>query len=147
MHLLWFINTLHRNATLITYRHIRRLMPSYRFVLGITLFTVLFTVVGMASGGISPTQQYAWPLSAFSGLFNMYVFMLAWCYTPVGNEYTGISLDTNNLEMQGERVAHSALAEIDLQSRTTLSMFKPSEFPLLHLWFVALMADSYANSI
>ena len=52
-------------------RYIKRLLPSYRFVLGITVFTVGATLIAMATGGLSPTQQHAWPLAAFSGLYNM----------------------------------------------------------------------------
>jgi hypothetical protein len=52
-------------------RHIARLLPAYRFVMGITLFTVFGTVIGMATGTLSPSQSKAWPLAAFSGLYNM----------------------------------------------------------------------------
>jgi hypothetical protein len=39
--------------------------------MGITLFTVFGTVLGMATGTLSPSQSKAWPLAAFSGLYNM----------------------------------------------------------------------------
>jgi hypothetical protein len=46
-------------------------MPGYRFVLAITVVTVIGTLVGMATGDLAPGQPEAWPLATFLGLYNM----------------------------------------------------------------------------
>jgi hypothetical protein len=30
--------------------------------------------------------------------------MLAWCYTPKGNEYSGVSVGDGNMELQGTMI-------------------------------------------
>eukprot|EP00611_Tribonema_gayanum_P012231 TRINITY_DN22864_c0_g1_i1.p1 TRINITY_DN22864_c0_g1~~TRINITY_DN22864_c0_g1_i1.p1 ORF type:complete len:480 (+),score=185.03 TRINITY_DN22864_c0_g1_i1:133-1572(+) len=86
-----------------TFRYVKRLMPGYRFVLIITLLTVAMTLIGMATGDLAPSQPEAWPLATFSGLYNMYVLTLAWCYTPEGNQYAGVTNndDAGEFELRG----------------------------------------------
>ncbi|CAN0453593.1 unnamed protein product, partial [Phaeothamnion confervicola] len=62
--------------------HIHKLLPSYLFILAITMVTVVATVAGLYMGGLAPNQHGSLSFLGFMGLYNAYVLLLAYCYTP-----------------------------------------------------------------
>mmetsp|Transcript_4047 Transcript_4047/g.6177 ORF Transcript_4047/g.6177 Transcript_4047/m.6177 type:complete len:475 (-) Transcript_4047:57-1481(-) len=99
VYFIWLLVDLYK-----TFRHIHRLMSGYRFVLAITLVTIVSTVCGMLSGDLAPSELQPWPIAFFLGLYNMYIFTLAWCYTPVDYQYVGIGDDAREFELKSQTI-------------------------------------------
>ncbi|CAM9137288.1 unnamed protein product [Choristocarpus tenellus] len=73
-----------------SFHHVRDMGIEYKFILGITLFTIFGSLAAVYTGALAPDQHGAKVFSFFYGLFNLYVLLLAFCYTPVGSVYGNI---------------------------------------------------------
>ncbi|CAM9272302.1 unnamed protein product [Discosporangium mesarthrocarpum] len=83
-----------------SFRHIEGMSIEYRFILGMTLATILGSVTAVYTGALAPDQHGAKVFTCFFGMFNMYVLLLAFSYTPVGSAYGNILPgDDDELEM------------------------------------------------
>lgn len=80
-------------------RNLPNMAPPYRFIFVMTLFTIGCTAAGYIMGWLVPSVQKASAFAFFIVLYNAYVLILAWCYTPVGSHYAMVTVGANGVEL------------------------------------------------
>ncbi|CAM9171126.1 unnamed protein product [Sphacelaria rigidula] len=84
-----------------SFGHIAQMNTEYIFVMVITLVTIIGATVAVFTGALAPDQHGSKVFAYFYGMFNIYVLLLAFCYTPAGTLYGDINTN-ENVEMIGE---------------------------------------------
>ncbi|CAM9624517.1 unnamed protein product [Ectocarpus sp. 13 AM-2016] len=96
LYFLWLGSLVFRSFT-----HIESMNSEYIFIMVITLVTIVGTMSAVYTGALAPDQHGSKVFAYFYGMFNIYVLLLAFCYTPAGSIYGDINTN-DNLEMVAE---------------------------------------------
>eukprot|EP00640_Fibrocapsa_japonica_P001900 CAMPEP_0113937038 /NCGR_PEP_ID=MMETSP1339-20121228/3746_1 /TAXON_ID=94617 /ORGANISM="Fibrocapsa japonica" /LENGTH=441 /DNA_ID=CAMNT_0000939653 /DNA_START=105 /DNA_END=1430 /DNA_ORIENTATION=- /assembly_acc=CAM_ASM_000762 len=77
------------------FHHIKEMLPCYHFLFGVTLLVIIITVVAVFLASLFPVQSTPVQFLGLYGMYNMYIWMLAFAYTPLKPEdqYSGGSGD------------------------------------------------------
>jgi len=68
--------------------HLKQMMSAYLFLFGLTMFVMFMTIIGIFAASLYPYQGSGVVYLTFTGMYNMYVWILAICYTPCGQTNT-----------------------------------------------------------
>ena len=63
---------------------IRRLSKPFRFIFSLSLLTIFVTILGVSLGSMSPLPVNKVDFLSFYALYNLYVYILAFAYSPSG---------------------------------------------------------------
>jgi len=78
---IWFIY-----LVVSAFHHIKDMLPAYRFMFFVTLLVVLLSVIGVFVAALYPIQSSPIEFLTYYGMYNLYLWMLAYAYTPLKPE-------------------------------------------------------------
>ncbi|CAM9694708.1 unnamed protein product [Laminaria digitata] len=78
-----------------SFAHIQSMNAEYIFIMVITLITIIGAMSALYTGAFAPDQHGSKVFAYFYGMFNIYVLLLAFCYTPAGSVYGDVNTNEN----------------------------------------------------
>mmetsp|Transcript_8850 Transcript_8850/g.11675 ORF Transcript_8850/g.11675 Transcript_8850/m.11675 type:complete len:468 (+) Transcript_8850:272-1675(+) len=68
------------------FRHLKDMLPAYLFLFSLTMFTIFITIIGIFVAAFYPIRSSGIEFLTFFGVYNLYIWVLAIAYTPMGRQ-------------------------------------------------------------
>jgi len=68
------------------YHHLKDMLPAYLFLFSLTMFTIFITIIGIFVAAFYPIRSSGIEFLTFFGVYNLYIWVLAIAYTPMGRQ-------------------------------------------------------------